>query len=165
MQRWYNFNNWLIIETEPPSRDTPEGWKELLMQACSRLQQYDNGSHDVYIICAVDLRYIAFYWDPMNANNPVQELRLGAASEEFHFPSQLKSAPDCSPHIPNLNNDGDPDQYRIDLSRVWSIDPGQLDARRQPVEPLMAVEKFMKHVRTTSLQNPSFPIQDVRAAQ
>jgi hypothetical protein len=162
-QRQSDFYNWLIIETKPPSRDTPEGWKELLMQACSRVRQYDDGSHDVYIICAVGLKYMAFYWDPRDAGNPKQELRLGVAGVEVHFPSQLKPDPGCSPHVPNLKNDGNPDQYRIDLSRVWSIDPGQVDAQGHPMEPLTTLERFITHTRTTPLQNPTPPIEDLRS--
>ena len=144
----------LIIETKPPSRDTPEGWAELLAQVCSRECRRDKGSHDVYIICAVGIKYMSFYWDPSNAGNPAQELRLSVAGKDVHFPSQLKPAPDCSPHVPGLNADDTPDQYRIDLSRVWSADPAQLDAAGQAMEPLTALESFLTNVRTTPLHNP-----------
>ncbi len=29
--------NWLIVEVEPPNQDTPQRWKDLLLQACSRI--------------------------------------------------------------------------------------------------------------------------------
>lgn len=162
-QRQSDLYNWLIIETKPPSRDTAEGWKELLMQACSRVRQYDRGAHDVYIICAVGLRYMALYWDPRNAGSPTQELRLGVAGEEVRFPSQLKPAPDCSPHVPDLEDDENPEQYRIDLGQVWSIDPGQVDAQGHPLEPLTALEGFITHTRTTPLHIPTPPIEDLRS--
>jgi hypothetical protein len=67
-------SNQLIIDVEPPSRDTPEGWKELPMQTCDRVLQYDNGPYDIYIICAVGLNCIALYWNPRNADYPSTRL-------------------------------------------------------------------------------------------
>lgn len=156
--REFDRYNWLIIEASPPAQDTPEGWKELLMRVCSRVRQYDNGSHDVYILCVVGLKYMPFYWDPKNADNPAQQLRLDVSGEEVLFLSQLRPAQDCSPHLPNLKADRAPDQYRIDLTRVWGADPGQLDASGQAMEPLTALETFIMNTRTTPLQNPTHPI-------
>jgi hypothetical protein len=164
-QKTIDFYNWLIVEAEPPSQDTPQGWKELLLRACSRIYQYDKGSHDIYLICAIGLKYMPFYWDPKNTDTPAQELRLKIADEEeeeeeeeVHFPSQLRPALDCSPHVPNVKVGASPDQYRIDLSRLWSADPGQLDSEGQAMEPLTALESFLTHARKTPLLNPTEPI-------
>jgi hypothetical protein len=110
-QRTFDHYDWLIIETAPPNRDTWEGWKELLQQVCARMHRSDNGTHDINIICAIGLKYMAFYWDPSNTGNTAQELWLTAAGSEVPFPSQLTPAPDCSPHVPNLTADGNPGQY------------------------------------------------------
>ena len=97
---------------------------------------------------------MTFSWKPRNAGNPTQELRIHIANEDIHFPSQLRPTPEACPHLPNLNASGHPDQYRIDLSRVWSIDPGQMDYQGGPMEPLTALERFTTHTRTAQLENP-----------
>jgi hypothetical protein len=149
--------SWLMIEASPPQRDIPEGWKELLMQACSRVCQptFDNGVHDIYVVCVAGLKFMAFYWDPKNAGNATQQLRLSVAGQEARFPSQLTPVPDCSPHVPSLQADGSPDQYRINVSRVWSIDPEPIDIHARAMGPLTALESFMTRSRTTLLQNPA----------
>jgi hypothetical protein len=154
-QRSFQRYNWLMIETAPPSLDTPEGWKDLLTQACYRMSRYNNGAHDICIICAIGLKYMALRWDPKNADNATQELRIRVAGSEVHFPSQLMPVPDLSPHLPNLKADRTSDQYAIDIGRVWSADPGQVDARGQAMRPLVALEAFFNHIRTTPLQNPA----------
>lgn len=150
----YQRFNWIIVEYAPPSHDTPEGWKELLLRACARQEKFDRGTHDIFMICAVGVKYMIFSWDPRNAGNPTQELCIHIAGEDTHFPSQLKPAPEASPHLPNLNASGHPDQYRINLDRVWSLDPGQTDDQGRPMEPLTAMDRFMRHTRTAQLENP-----------
>jgi hypothetical protein len=159
--RTFEHYDWLIIETAAPSHDTAEGWKELLQQACARINRCDNGSHDIYLICAVGLKYMAFYWDPGNVaanknnNNTSQQLRLPVpGSDTTAFPSQLTPVPACSAHVPHLTAEGAADQFTIDISRVWSADPGQVDERGQAMRPLTALEAFFKHVRTGPLRYP-----------
>jgi hypothetical protein len=94
--------NRLIIDVEPPSRDTPEGRKDLLMLDMRSRTPYDNRPHDISIICAIGLKYMAFHWDPRNADIPAQQLRLSVIGEEVHFPSQLTPAPGRSPPVRNL---------------------------------------------------------------
>lgn len=150
----YHRYNWVTIEVEPPGQDTPEGWRGLLQRACSRAASHSCGVHDVFIICAVGLKYMIFSWDPRNTDIPAQELRLSVAGADVHFPSQLSPMSGLSPHVPKLGAPGDPDQYRLDPSCVWSIDPGQVDESGQGEEPLKALENFLKHTRFLRLQNP-----------
>ena len=152
--RSYDCLSWLTIEHTPPSHDTPEGWKEVLLRTCSRPEKLNRETHEIFIICAVGLKYMIFSWNARNAGNPTQELRIDIAGEDNHFPSQLKPAPETSPHLPNLKASGHPDQYRIGLSRVWSIDPRQIDDQGRPMEPLTALERFTTHTRTARLENP-----------
>lgn len=146
---------WLIIEVKRADQDTAENWIELLLQACSRAKTgYDTGAHDVYIICAVGLNYMLFSWDPTNVDVSSQELRIDVAGENTHFESQLKPVPECSPHLPKLQVAGDPDQYQIDLCKVWSIDPRQIDAQGRAPESFTSLEGFLARTRTVGLSNP-----------
>lgn len=149
----YDRLTWLLLEVVPTSQDTAEGWKELLLQVCARAER-GYGVHDVYIICAIGLKYMLFTWDPKNAGNPAQELRLNIANENMHFPSQLKPVPEASPHVPKLSIAGEPDQYQIDLDKVWSIDPRHIDEQGRATEPFTALETFLARTRTVLLQNP-----------
>ena len=146
---------WLIMDVKAASQDTAERWKELLSQACSRAQTgYDTGAHDVYIICAVGLKYMLFSWDPANAGVSARELRINVAGETTRFPSQLKPTSGSSPHVPKLNVAGDPDQYQIDLGKVWSIDPRQIDVQGRVPKPFTALENFLVRTRNVGLSNP-----------
>ena len=148
-------STWLIMEVKAASQDTAERWKELLSQACSRAQTgYDTGAHDVYIICAVGLKYMLFSWDPANAGVSARELRINVAGETTRFPSQLKPTSGSSPHVPKLNVAGDPDQYQIDLGKVWSIDPRQIDVQGRVPKPFTALENFLVRTRKVGLSNP-----------
>lgn len=148
---------WLIMEVKPPSQDTAEEWRELLLQVCSRAEKgYEPGSHDVHIICAIGLRYMLFCWDPANAGVPARALRINiAGGDETRFPSQLRPVPEASPHVPKLGMEGNPDQYLIDLDKVWSIDPRQIEAHGGRVsESFTALESFLARTRTVWLRNP-----------
>jgi hypothetical protein len=150
----YGLYHWVVIETDVPNNDSAEGWKDLLQLACSRATSYNEGVHDVFIICVIGVKYMIFSWDPSNAGMPTRELRMHVNGNDVRFPSKLKPVPEVSPQLPNLKNDGDPDQYLIALSRVWSIDPGQVDESDEAMEPLKAMENFMIHARTVQLDNP-----------
>lgn len=92
------------MEVKAASQDTVEGWKELLSQACSQAQTgYHIGAHDVYIICAVGLKYMLFLWDPANADISANKLRINVPDKITRFPSQLKPISGSSPHVPKLN--------------------------------------------------------------
>jgi hypothetical protein len=149
----YDRLTWLIMEVKAARQDTAEKWKELLLQACSRAAT-GYGAHDVYIICAVGLKYMLFSWDPTKAGIAAQEMRINVAGETTHFPSQLKPAPESSPHVPKLGVASDPDQYVIDLDKVWNIDPRQIDAQGRAPEPFTALEDFLARTRTVGLVNP-----------
>lgn len=155
-QRPYEGSHRLIIEGSPPAQDTPKGWKELILQACSHMcqHQYVNGANDIYLIYAAGLRYMPFYWDPSNADKPTQKLRLNVAGEDVHFPSQLTPIPDCSPHVPNLRAKGSPDQYRIYPSRLPSADPEQLDVSGHARAPLTALERIFPNGPYSAAQGP-----------
>ena len=145
---------WLIIEIKPAGQDTAENWKELLFRACSRAETgYNPGAHDVYIIYAVGLKYMLFSWDPTNAGVSAQELRIDVAGENTHFASQLKPVPGSSPHLPRLKIVGDPDQYQINICKVWSIDPRQIDAQGRAPESFTSLEEFLVRTRTLGLSN------------
>lgn len=126
-----------------------------MLQVCARAETgYDPGAHDVYIICAIGLKYMLFTWDPKNAGIAAQELRFNVAGEDTPFQSQLKPVLEAPPHVPKLSIAGDPDQYLIDLDKVWSIDPRQIDEQGRATEPFTALETFLARTRTVSLQNP-----------
>ncbi len=149
----YDRLTWLIMEVKAASQDTAPKWKELLLQACSRAAA-GYGDHDVYIICAVGLKYMLFSWDPTKAGIAAQELRIDIAGETTPFPSQLRPASESSPHVPKLGIAGDPDQCMINLDKVWSIDPRQIEAQGRAPEPFTALEDFLARTRTVGLVNP-----------
>jgi hypothetical protein len=150
----FNRYNWLVIETEPPSQDKPNIWVWLLHRACSRLMQYHDGSHQIFLICAVGLSYMLFTWEPQNACVPGTELQLQADDTMVRFPSQLRPSPTYSPHVPNLGVVGHPHRYLIVPSLVWSIEPWQIDTQGQARTPLLAIEIFMRQARNARIQNP-----------
>jgi hypothetical protein len=94
--------NRLIIDVELLSRDRSEGRKDPLTLDMRSHTPYDNGSPDISTICAIGLKYMAFYWDPRNADILAQQLRSSVAGEEVHFPAQLTPTPGCSLQISNL---------------------------------------------------------------
>lgn len=80
-----------LMEVKPASQDTVERWKELLFQAFSRAETgYDAGAHNVYIVCAVGIKYMLLSRNHTNAGVSVQELRINVSGENKHFGSQLK---------------------------------------------------------------------------
>ena len=84
-------SNYLIILVSRPRRDTLEGWKEIIAKACYLVDSgsFEKGGHTIYIVCAVGIKYMAFYWNPKNAGNVIEQLRLGFGDPEIYFPSQL----------------------------------------------------------------------------
>lgn len=57
----------LFIENKPPSHDKGFSWKDLIFEACGRLQSVCGNTYDAYLICAVGLKFMIFYWDPQDS--------------------------------------------------------------------------------------------------
>ncbi len=144
----------LWIECKAPCHYQPNGWNSVMSEAVGRLRSA-HPTRDLFVILAVGLEWMPFYWNPFNQQAPLQILK---DNERDHWPVDQGI---CVANVPNHNNlqrhivndprvAGGP-RNTIDTTRAFSLDYWTMDGR-QPPQPinltsLQLLEAFFAVVR------------------
>lgn len=92
----------LVVENKAHAHHSAAQWKDLLLETTSRLSSVSE-HNDIWVICAIGLRYMQFYWDHGDASKDAIGLKIHVQGEGngqmYRIPSQLRPMRPA-PHLP-----------------------------------------------------------------
>jgi hypothetical protein len=137
----YHRHDHLFVENKAAEHDIPSGWKILLQEATSRLKSICANVHDVYLICAIGLRYMIFYWDPTSTGLAAQPALWGQLDNgtQYGLPTELRPMTDFKPHVLS--------DYRVDHTLALKLNPSN------PSTGNSTLECYLNNVRSEALRN------------
>ncbi len=75
----YRRRDFLWVECESADKDTPDGWKDFIGEAVTRLDSA-HPTRELFVVLAIGLKWIYLAWDPLNTilgQPPLSETRMG----------------------------------------------------------------------------------------
>lgn len=136
--------DYLLVQTARPRFDTSAGWRDLLVATTTKLSM-SCGQNQIFVLCAIGLKYMSFFWEPHRANYPPTRIRGSPPiTHNYILPPQLVSL-GPAPHLQRLHGE----MIGLDHTQALSINPAPICNSIG----LEVMEQFLFAVKTVILSN------------
>jgi hypothetical protein len=136
--------DYLLVQTARPRSDTPVGWRDLLVATSTKLSM-SCGQNQIFVLCAIGLKYMSFFWEPHRANYPPTFVRGSPpTTQNYALPPQLVSL-GPAPYLQRLHGG----MIVLDHTQALRINPDPICNSIG----LEAMEQFLFTVKTVILSN------------
>ncbi|KAH8769053.1 hypothetical protein F5883DRAFT_643720 [Diaporthe sp. PMI_573] len=90
----------LWVECKAPCHDTPSMWKRVIEEATERLKSA-HSDRNVWLIVAIGLKWMVFYWDPMNSRTHQfhMAVMMHDASSGWSVDPEIRLPPPPNPNV------------------------------------------------------------------
>jgi hypothetical protein len=136
--------DYLLVQTARPRFDNSAGWRDLLLATSIKLS-ISCGYNQIFVICAIGLKYMLFFWEPQRANLPPTLVRGSPPTiHNYVLPPQLVSL-GPAPHLQRLPGG----MIVLDHTQALHINPDPI----RNSNGLEAMERYLFTVKTVILRN------------
>lgn len=158
----------LWVECKAPCHDEPGKWKKVIEEATERLKSA-HPNRNVWLIVAIGLKWMVFYWDPSNSRTTSSHLAVMASNESSGWavdPDIRVPPPPLNPQVPAINVQApggyvntaagvirSQNAYSLDFWTMAPNQPGQL----ANLQGLQLLEDVFRAVQGDAYSGPANP--------